>query len=274
MIGFFDSGFGGLTVLRHVVRALPGYSYLYLGDNARVPYGSRSEWIVYEFTREAVDYLFRQGCELIIIACNTSSATALRRIQQEYLPSAFPERRVLGVIRPSVEVLAETSKGGSVGILATESVVRSGAYIKEVEKLDPSIRVFQQACPLLVPIIEAGEQDWEGTDMIVSRYLKELYAQGTNIDTILLACTHYPILFNVFRRHVPENTAILEQGPIVAEKLRDYLVRHPEIDRRIARDGRRCFQTTDTSEKFDRLANVFFGEPVHSQLISLELLCD
>jgi glutamate racemase len=272
MIGFFDSGFGGLTILRHVVRVLPDRNYLYLGDNARVPYGCRSEWIIYEFARQAVDYLFHQGCELIVIACNTASATALRRIQQEYLPHAFPERRVLGVIRPSVEILVEATKGRSVGILATEAVVRSGSYVKEIEKLDPSVRVFQQACPLLVPIIEAGEQDWEGTEMIVARYLQDPYAQEEGIDTLLLACTHYPILFDIFRRNIPKGAVILEQGPIVADKLKDYLIRHPEIDRKIGRDGRRSFLTTDTSEKFDRLANIFFGEPVQSCLVPMESL--
>ncbi len=274
MIGFFDSGFGGLTVLRHVVRVLPDYTYLYLGDNARVPYGSRSEWIIYEFTKQAVDYLFRRGCRLIVIACNTSSATALRRIQQDYLAGAFPERRVLGVVRPSAEEMAERTACHNVGILATEAVVKSGAYIKEIEKLNSSIRVFQQACPLLVPIIEAGEQDWEGTDMIVSRYLGELFSQEQRIDTILLACTHYPILLKSFERHVPAGTTILEQGPIIAEKLKDYLLRHPEIDQQIAKDGIQTFLTTDASEKFDRLAQVFYGEPVHSQLVPLESLCD
>lgn len=269
MIGFFDSGFGGLTVLRRVVEALPQYDYLYLGDNARAPYGSRSQRVVYEFTREAVDYLFRKGCPLVIIACNTSSAKALRRIQQKYLPATYPDRRVLGVVRPLVEEVAE--KGlRRVGLLATEGVVASEAYLREVEKLDPSIRVFQKACPLLVPIIEAGEQDWEGADLIVQRYLKELMADAGSVDALLLACTHYPILHDTIRRNVEARVEVLEQGPIVAEKLKDYLRRHPEIESRLTRGGKRTFLTTDLTERFDRLARIFFGEPIHSRLISFD----
>jgi glutamate racemase len=270
MIGIFDSGFGGLTVLKRIVERLPQYDYLYLGDNARAPYGGRSDAIVFEFTREAVEFLFKKGCPLIIIACNTSSAKALRKIQQEILPRSYPERRVLGVIRPSVEEVAEGTRSRNVGILATEGVVLSDAYIKELEKLDPDITVHQQACPLLVPIVEAGEQGWEGTGMIVRRYLAELLGRAPSIDTLLLACTHYPILYDCFRESVPQNIPILEQGPIVAEKLEDYLLRHPEIERRLGRGKKRLFMTTDTSEKFDRLARVFYGQPVESLLISLD----
>ncbi len=272
MIGFFDSGFGGLTVLKHVVRELPGYDYLYLGDNARVPYGNRSDWIVHEFTLQAVDYLFRKGCGLIIIACNTASAKALRKIQQEYLPKNFPDRRVLGVVRPSAEAVVEMTACRKVGVLATEGAVNANSFVIEIRNLDPSIRVFQQACPLLVPIIEAGEQGWEGTELIVSRYLRELYARDGQIDTLLLACTHYPILRGTFERHVPPGTTILEQGPIVARRLRDYLARHPEIDAKLTRTGTRTFETTDTSEKFDRLAEIFYGEKIISSMISLETL--
>ncbi|MFB3926690.1 MAG: glutamate racemase [Syntrophales bacterium] len=273
MIGFFDSGFGGLTVLKHVVRELPRYNYLYLGDTARVPYGSRSDWIVYEFTRQAVDYLFKEGCHLIIIACNTASARALRKIQQEYLPKNFPDRRVLGVIRPSAEEVVERTNIHKVGILATEGVVAARSYVIEIQNLNPAIQVYQQACPLLVPIIEAGEQDWEGTDMIVERYLKELFEQDNEIDTLLLACTHYPILYRTFEKHVPRGVTIIEQGPLVARKLKDYLLRHPEIDRNLRKKGSRVFQTTDKSEKFDRLACRFYGGPVHSTLVTLDSLC-
>jgi len=270
MIGFFDSGFGGLTVLRRVVEALPQYDYLYLGDNARAPYGCRSQNVVYDFTRQAVEYLFRRGCPLIIIACNTSSAKALRRIQQEYLPVSYPERRVLGVVRPLVEEVADRRTFRRVGLLATEGVVASEAYLREIEKLDPSIRVFQKACPLLVPIIEAGEQDWEGAEMIVRRYLGELMGEAGTIDALLLACTHYPILYNTIRRNVPAQVEVLEQGPVVAEKLRDYLRRHPEMERKLTRGAARTFLTTDLTDRFDRLARTFFGEPVQSQLVSLE----
>jgi len=270
MIGIFDSGFGGLTVLKRIVERLPQYDYLYLGDNARAPYGGRSEAIVFDFTRQAVEFLFKGGCPLIIIACNTSSAKALRKIQQEVLPRSYPERRVLGVIRPSVEEIADGTRSRNVGILATEGVVLSDAYIKELEKLDPVITVHQQACPLLVPIIEAGEQGWEGTGMIVRRYLAELLTRAPSIDTLLLACTHYPILYDLFSKSVPPGIRILEQGPIVAEKLEDYLSRHSEIERRLGRGKKRLFMTTDASEKFDRLAQVFYGQPVESRLISLD----
>jgi len=272
MIGFFDSGFGGLTVLRSVVDFLPEYDYLYLGDNARVPYGTRSQNVVYEFTRQAVDYLFKQQCQLIIIACNTSSARALRKIQQKFLPEKYPDRRVLGVIRPAAEELA--ARGcRKVGILATEGVVASNIYVEEIMNLNRSIKVFQQACPLLVPIIEAGEKEWEGTDMIIGKYLRQLFGQDDEIDTILLACTHYPIVHENFERAVSKRAVVLDQGPIVARKLKDYLRSHPEVDEQLTKKGNRFFLTTDISDKFDRLARVFYGESIHSKLISLESLC-
>lgn len=269
VIGFFDSGFGGLTVLRRAVEALPHYDYVYLGDNARAPYGSRSQGVVYRFTLEAVEYLFRRGCPLVVIACNTSSAKALRRIQQEYLPGSFPDRRVLGVVRPLVEEVTERKTFRTVGLLATEGVVASKAYLREIEKLDPTIRVFQKACPLLVPIIEAGEQDWEGAEMIVRKYLGELTAEAGAIDALLLACTHYPILYETIRRNLPARVELLEQGPIVAARLADYLRRHPEMERRLSRGGTREFLTTDLTERFDRLARTFFGGPVRSRIVSL-----
>ena len=274
MIGVFDSGFGGLTVLKSIVQELPEYDYLYLGDNARVPYGGRSERVVYEFTKQAVAFLFKQGCPLIIIACNTASAKALRRIQQEYLPKTYPERRVLGVVRPSVEEIAKRTLNNKVGLLATEMVVSSRAFTKEINKLNPSVEIFQQACPLLVPIVEAGEHDWEGTDMIVKRYLGELFDQDSEIDTLLLACTHYPILYPTFERHVPSNVTILEQGPLVAKSLKDYLLRHPEIEKKLTTAATQVFLTTDISKRFDRIAHVFYGEPIHSRLVSLALKLD
>ena len=273
MIGFFDSGFGGLTVLKHVVKVLPQYDYLYLGDNARVPYGNRSDWIVYDFTLQAVDYLFKKGCRLIIIACNTASAKALRRIQQDYLPKAYPERRVLGVVRPSAEAVVEITACRKVGVLATEGAVNANSYVIEIHNLNPAIEVFQQACPLLVPIIEAGEQDWEGTDMIVSRYLTELFARDHQIDTLLLACTHYPVLYRTFARHAPAGVKILEQGPIVAGSLKNYLARHPEIDAGLGKNGQRLFETTDATEKFDRLAEIFYGQRINSQMVCLASNC-
>lgn len=272
MIGFFDSGFGGLTVLRSVTGLLPEYDYLYLGDSARVPYGNRSQAIVYDFTRQAVHHLFQRGCPLVIIACNTASARALRRIQQEFLPAAFPDRRVLGVIRPSAEEIAE--KGyRKVGILATEGVVASKIYVEEIGQMNPSIQVYQEACPLLVPIIEAGEKDWEGTDLILRKYLGRLFIQNRGIEVILLGCTHYPIIQNHIAKAAPPGVLVWDQGPIVARKLRDYLVRHPELDGRLSRNGGRNFLTTDSPGKFEEMAIVFYGEPLHAELASLDSLC-
>ncbi len=267
MIGFFDSGFGGLTILKRVVEAIPDYDTLYLGDNARAPYGNRSEEVVYRFTLEAVQYLFRRGCPLIIIACNTASSKALQRIQQTWLPHAYPDRRVLGVVRPLAEEVCER-RYGRVGLLATEGVVASEAYLKEIGKLAPSIRVFQKACPLLVPIIEAGEQDWEGTELIVRRYVHELLSAAAPLDALLLACTHYPILYETIRRNCPTSVTVLEQGPIIAAKLKDYLHRHPEIEHRLSKNGTRRFLTTDLTDRFDRLARIFFGQPVHSEIVA------
>lgn len=269
MIGFFDSGFGGLTVMKSVVRRLPGYDYFYLGDSARVPYGNRSSELVFEFTRQAVSYLFKQGCPLVIVACNTASANALRRIQQEYLPEAWPDRRVLGVVRPLAEAVAE-KLCRRVGILATEGVVASEAYVTEIKKLNPAIEIAQQACPILVPIVEAGEQDWGSADVAVSTYVGLLMEKMSSMDTVLLACTHYPILMQTFRRHIPREVSIIKQGPVVAEKLEDYLKRHGEMEQRLSRKGIRIFRTTDHCQRFDRLARLFYGEPISSKLIRLE----
>jgi glutamate racemase len=269
MIGFFDSGFGGLTIMRSVVSLLPSYDYFYLGDNARVPYGTRSSELVFEFTRQAMAHLFQRGCPLVIVACNTASAGALRRIQQEYLPTAWPDRRVLGVVRPSAEIIVERQYR-RVGILATEGVVSSGAYRTEIHKLDPAVEIAQQACPVLVPIVEAGEQDWKSADVAVSSYIALLLEKTAALDAVLLACTHYPVLMKTLRRHIPSGISIIEQGPVVAEKLEDYLKRHGDIERRLSRQGTRMFQTTDHCERFDRLAELFYGEPVSSELIRLE----
>ncbi|MBW2631875.1 MAG: glutamate racemase [Deltaproteobacteria bacterium] len=271
MIGFFDSGFGGLTVLKNVVQELPEYNYLYLGDNARVPYGGRSPETVHEYTIQAVDFLIKRGCLLVIIACNTVSSGALRRIQQEFLPGIYPDRKVLGVIRPSAEEIADR-RCRKVGILATEGVVESKIYTSEIEKLDPSIQIFYQACPLLVPIIEAGKQDERHSDTIVSEYLDRLFAQDGEIDAILLSCTHYPILYETFRRHTPSHVKIISQGPVIANKLRDYLARHPEVEKRLSREGIREFLSTDSPERFNRLASVFYGESVRSTSVTLGVL--
>ena len=268
MIGFFDSGFGGLTVLKSVVQELPEYDYLYLGDNTRAPYGECSQETVHEYTIQAVDFLIKKGCMLVIIACNTVSSGALRRIQQEFLPGVYPDRKVLGVIRPSAEEIADR-RCRKIGILATAGVVESEIYTSEIEKLDPSIEIFYQACPLLVPIIEAGKQDERHSEMVVSEYLDRLFAQDAEIDTILLSCTHFPILYETFRRHTPSHVKIISQGPVIANKLRDYLARHPEVGKRLSRKGVREFLSTNSPERFNRLASVFYGESVRSTLVTL-----
>ncbi len=270
MIGFFDSGFGGLTVLKSVVGELPEYNYLYLGDNARVPYGGYSPETVHEYTIQAVDFLMKKGCALVIFACNTVSSGALRKIQQEFLPGVYPDRRVLGVIRPSAEEIADRNCR-KVGILATERVVNSRIYTEEIGKLDPSIEIFYQACPLLVPIIEAGRQDEHSSDAIVSGYLAKLFEQESEIDTILLSCTHYPILYETFRKHTPHHVKILSQGPIVARKLKEYLKKHTEVEKCLSRERNREFLATDFPERFNRLASVFYGEAVHSTSVTLTL---
>ncbi len=261
LIGVFDSGFGGLTVLRSVVDRLPQYDYIYLGDSARVPYGERSQETVFRYTLQAIEFLFSKGCVLVVIACNTISSRALRRIQQEFLPGAYPDRRVLGVIRPSAEELI--GRGcKKVGILATNGVVDSKIYTEELEEVQPPVEIFYQACPLLVPIIEAGRQDEDHCERLLSEYVKSLFAQEAGIDTVLLSCTHYPILYDSFRRYIPDRAVVLSQGPIIAEKLEDYLKRHPEVEARLPRGGKRVFFSTGSLGDFDRLASAFYKEPV------------
>lgn len=267
MIGVFDSGFGGLVVLREFLRALPQYDYLYLGDNARIPYGTRSDRVVLRFTEQAVDYLFRQGCQLIILACHTASAKALRTIQQVYLPARFPDRRVLGVVIPTVEEAVARTKARRVGVIATEGTVASRSFELEIHKLDPAVEVVQQACPLLVPLIESGEQDWEGTDLILRRYLAPLKA--ARVDTLILGCTHYSILKDKIRAIMGDGISLVCSGEVAAAKLVDYLQRHPEIEARLSRAGRRRFLTTDLTPRFQMLASLFMGHAVDSEVVEL-----
>ncbi len=267
MIGVFDSGFGGLVVLREFLQVLPQYDYLYLGDNARIPYGTRSDRVVYRFTEQAVDYLFRQGCQLIIVACHTASAKALRTIQQVYLPAHYPERRVLGVVIPTVEEALSRSRRRCVGVIATEGTVASCSFELELRKLDPGVRVVQQACPLLVPLIESGEQEWEGTDMILRRYLLPLKDAG--VDTLILGCTHYSILKDKIAAIMGDGITLVCSGQVAAAKLVDYLQRHPEIETRLSRQGTRRFLTTDLTPRFQMLASLFMGRTVDSQVVEL-----
>lgn len=268
-IGIFDSGYGGLTVLREVAGLLPQYDYLYLGDNARSPYGTRSFQTVYEYTRECVFKLFDAGCPLVILACNTASAKALRTIQQKDLVKMDSKLRVLGVIRPTAEVIGNYSISGKVGVLGTSGTVLSGSYPIEIGKTFPNVEVYQQACPMWVPLIENNEHLGPGADYFVQEYVQQLMEQASSIDTILLGCTHYPLLADKIRQHVPEQVRILSQGEIVAESLKDYLHRHPEMEKSCSKNGTRRFLTTDDTANFDAHASVFFGSEVRSEFCTI-----
>lgn len=268
-IGVFDSGYGGLTILKELVNKLPQFDYLYLGDNARAPYGSRSYDTVYEYTLECVKHLFDNGCELVILACNTASAKALRTIQQKDLPNIDPKKRVLGVIRPTTEIVGNYSKTKHVGVLATSGTVNSESYLIEIEKFFPELKVFQQACPMWVPLIENNELDSPGTNYFVQKYIDQLFNQSNQIDTIILGCTHYPLLKSTIQKHLPKDVTILTQGTIVANGLEDYLKRHPEMEQMISKNKRLDFFTTDSTEQFDANASLFFGQKVHSKHLSL-----
>lgn len=268
-IGVFDSGYGGLTILKEIRRLLPDYDYIYLGDNARAPYGPRSFDVVYRFTLEAVRYLFSRGCRLVILACNTASAKALRSIQQNDLPEIDPTRRVLGVIRPTVERLGELSANGNIGVLGTCGTVRSQSYDMEIAKLYPDFITTSQACPMWVPLVENHEANDGGADYFVEKYLSELFAKKHDIDTVLLACTHFPILYPKIRERVREDVRVVCQGEIVAESLADYLRRHPEMESRCTRGGRCTYLTTENPEAFSSLARIFLDEPVEVGHIDL-----
>lgn len=268
-IGVFDSGYGGLTVLKEIIHKLPQYDYIYLGDNARAPYGNRSFDTVYRYTLECVKWFFSQGCHLVILACNTASAKALRTIQQNDLPNIDKQKRVLGVIRPTTEVIGNYSESKHVGILATSGTVSSGSYVLEIQKFYPDVKVYQQACPLWVPLVENNEYDNHGTDFFVKKYIQQLLQQDEAIDTVLLACTHYPLLLDKIREYSPADMKILTQGEIVAASLENYLRRHPEIESKCSKHGEREFYTTDSTEDFDNHASIFFGERVQSRHIDL-----
>lgn len=261
-IGVFDSGYGGLTVLSELRRRLPEYDYLYLGDNARAPYGSRSFDVVYNFTRRSVRYLFDRGCPLVILACNTASAKALRSIQQKDLPGWEDGLRVLGVIRPTAEAIGSISRTGKVGILGTPGTVSSRSYDMEIAKLHPGFATYSTACPMLAPIVECGEASGPGADYFVRKYTGALLGQDPDIDTLVLGCTHYPLLLPKFREVVHESVQIVSQGEIVADSLADYLKRHPEMESRLRRGGECKYLTTEDPTKFTDLARIFLNENV------------
>ena len=268
-IGVFDSGYGGLTILSEIRRRLPQYDYIYLGDNARAPYGTRSFDIVYRFTLEAVRHLFDRGCRLVILACNTASAKALRTIQQNDLPKIDPMRRVLGVIRPTVEKIGEISRNGNIGIVGTPGTVQSASYDMEIAKLHPEFHTYSQACPMWVPLVENRESDKEGADYFVKQEIDRLFAREPAIDTVILGCTHYPLLYDKIRRYVPETATVIKQGEIVAESLENYLHRHPEMEAVCSKGGTCQYLTTERADKFAETASIFLGKTIVGKHIDL-----
>jgi glutamate racemase len=267
-IGIFDSGYGGLTIFEHIHRLLPGYDYVYLGDNARAPYGFRSFEIVYRFTRQAVMRLFDEGCPLVILACNTASARALRTIQQLDLPvSRDPSRRVLGIIRPTVEALDSLTATRHIGIMGTVGTISSGSYKLEIAKLYPDMTVIGEACPMWVPLVENREYDGDGADFFVRRNVMNIFASDPLIDTLALGCTHYPLLETKIRKYLPEGVRLFSQGHCVAESLKDYLIRHPEMSCRLSKNGECRFMTTESEEKFSETASIFLKRSISVERI-------
>ena len=250
-----------------MVKELPDYDFAYLGDTARVPYGTRSSEVVYEFTRQAVEFLLTKNCGLVVLACNTASSDALRKIQREYLPKYFPDRKVLGVLIPAVEEAVAKSQNKKVGIMATSGTVTSGAFVREFSKLDPKIQVFQNACPLLVPLVEAGEERSPATEHFLKQYLKPLLAK--KIDTLVLGCTHYGILERSIRKLVGKNVCVISEASVVGRKLREYLERHPEREQNLGKNGMRIFYSTDIMESFEMLGARFFGEKIKAEKVVL-----
>ena len=267
--GVFDSGYGGLTIYSEIKKLMPEYDYLYLGDNARAPYGTRSFDVVYEFTRQAVEFLFKQGCHLVILACNTASAKALRNIQQLDLPAIDPSRRVLGIIRPTVESVGYITKSRHVGVLATEGTIKSMSYPLEIKKLFPDIEVVGKACPMWASLVEADEHLTPGADYFVKRDVEALLARDPRIDTVILGCTHYPLLYEKVRSFVPDGVNVLTQGQAVAASLKDYLSRHTDIKTLCTKGGETKFYTTESAEKFRQHASRFLNAPVRAERISL-----
>lgn len=264
-IGIFDSGYGGLSVFRKIADKIPQYDFVYLGDNARAPYGGRSFETVYEYTLECVRWLFNKNCPLVILACNTASAKALRTIQQKDLPRIAPDNRVLGVIRPTTEIIGNFSKTGKVGILGTQGTVTAYSYPIEIAKFFPDLKVYQHACPLWVPFVEEHAYQSDAINPFIEKDVQALFQQDREIDTVLLACTHYPLLADKIRKYLPENITLLSQGKLVAESLANYLIHHPEIDERLSKGGVQDFFTTDDPRDFEKHAGVFFGKPVRAE---------
>ncbi|WP_158796804.1 glutamate racemase [Pedobacter sp. L105] len=270
-IGVFDSGYGGLTVFKSIAAKLPDYNYIYMGDNARSPYGDHSFETVYQYTLECVEWLFAQGCPLVILACNTASAKALRNIQQKVLPVKYPDYRVLGVIRPTAEVIGSFTESNTIGVMGTRGTVNSESYPIEIHHFYPELEVVQQSCPLWVPLIENNEHIHEGADYFVKKYTDELLAKSPAIDTILLACTHYPLLIPKIAAVVPEGFKLVAQGDIVADSLADYLTRHPEIESQLGKASEKKFYTSGDEQVFDKNASIFFDEKIVSARVNLKI---
>ena len=268
-IGVFDSGYGGLTILHGIRQLLPQYDYLYLGDNARAPYGPRSFDVVYEFTRQAVSRLFEMGCHLVILGCNTASAKALRTIQQRDLPQWDPDRRVLGIIRPTAEVIGDLTKSRHVGVLATEGTIKSESYNLEIRKLHPNITVTGVACPFWVPLVEYNEADSPGADYFVKKRIDEIMRKDPQIDALILGCTHYPILMPKILKYLPTGVRIVSQGEYVAESLADYLNRHPQIEQRCSQGAAARYLTTENPSKFKESAQIFLHEAIDVETVTL-----
>jgi glutamate racemase len=268
-IGIFDSGYGGLTIFDKIHKAMPEYDYIYLGDNARTPYGTRSFEVVYHFTRQALLHLFKEGCQLVILACNTASAKALRTVQMSDLPTWDNSRRVLGVIRPTVEILDDLSETKHIGILGTTGTISSRSYELEVAKMFPHITVIGQSCPMWVPLVENNEFSKDGADYFVKKYLDEILTKDPQIDTLVLGCTHYPLLEAKIKKHIPSNIKLFSQGERVAESLKDYLSRHAEIDRKLTKQGSSRFMTTESAEKFSEAASIFLSCNINVEQVSI-----
>lgn len=268
-IGVFDSGYGGLTVFKEFVKALPQYDYIYLGDNSRAPYGTRSFETVYKYTLQSIQWLLQQNCPLIILACNTASAKALRTIQQNDLQRLNGNTRVLGVIRPTTEIIGKYTKSKNIGILATNGTVQSNSYAIEIQKFYPGIVITQEACPMWVPLVENNEYLNEGADYFIQKNIQNIFTKNPEIDVLLLACTHYPLLREKIQKYLPAGVQLISQGEIVAESLKNYLQRHPEIEKRISKNASLEFYTTDSTEDFDNHATSFFGKSISSKHIDL-----
>jgi glutamate racemase len=269
-IGVFDSGYGGLTILSEIKRLMPEYDYLYLGDNSRAPYGSRSFDVIYEFTRQAVFALFEKGCNLVVLACNTASAKALRTIQQVDLPKVAPQKRVLGIIRPTAEIVGNLTQTRHVGILGTLGTIQSKSYLLEIKKLFPDIEVIGEACPMWVPLVENGKANSDGADFFIKENIDSLLQKDPQIDALILGCTHYPLLYDKIRKYLPQHIQVISQGNYIAKSLKDYLQRHPEIDAVCTKGGSTNYLTTESPERFEENSSLFLNEKITVEKINLD----